>query len=94
MLASPDKKVMPIREIPPDGVSAVFIKAAKGASVAELSKKIEAAFKGVSVINIRQSTLSVKKDLTSAVRVFLFPVGIILSMATAITAAGGVFGMS
>jgi putative ABC transport system permease protein len=92
MIASQDKKVMPIQKIPPDGVSAVFIKAANGVSVSKLSKKIEDAFKGVSVINIKQSTLSVKKDLTSAVRVFLFPVGIILSMATAILAV--IFGMS
>jgi putative ABC transport system permease protein len=92
MLSSPDKKVMPIREIPPDGVSAIFIKAAKGASVAELSKKIEAAFRGVSVINIRQAGFSVKKDLTSTVRAFLLPVGIIVSMATAILAV--IFGMT
>jgi putative ABC transport system permease protein len=92
MLASPDKKVMPIRDIPPDGVSAIFIKAAKGASVAELSKKIEAAFKGVSVVNIRQSSFSVKENLTSTAGVFLFPVAIILSMSTAILAV--IFGMS
>ncbi|MGW8272543.1 MAG: ABC transporter permease, partial [Thermodesulfovibrionales bacterium] len=74
------------------GISAVFIKARSGVSVKELSRKIQKALPDVAVINIRESTLSVKRHLTSVLRAFMLPILVLLAMGTMIL--GIVFSMS
>lgn len=87
-----DERRLPISEVDPEGISAVFIKARSGVSVKELSRKIQKALPDVAVINIRESTLSVKRHLTSVLRAFMLPILVLLAMGTMIL--GIVFSMS
>ncbi|HDL21277.1 MAG TPA: hypothetical protein ENH30_08400, partial [Nitrospirae bacterium] len=71
-----------IKDIDPNGISAIFIKAKNNVDVKALSKKIIKKFNGIGVINVRESTLSVKRHLSSMLSAFLLPVIILLAMGT------------
>jgi len=92
LFASDREKRIQIKDIDVEGISAVFIKARDHVSVKDLKDRIESSFGNVSVINVKESTVSVKRHLTSMLRAFLVPILIVLVMGTLIL--GVIFSMS
>ncbi len=84
LFASDDEEAIRIEDIDPDGISAIFVKAKGNISIRELSEKIEKTFEDVSVINVKTSTVTVKRHLTSMLRAFFLPLVILLIMGTII----------
>ncbi len=84
LFSSDEEEVMAIKDIDPEGISAIFVKAKNRASINDLSRKIKDRFSDVSVINVRESTISVKRRLLSILDTFFFPVVILLIMGTVI----------
>ena len=80
------------RNIDPESVSILFIKAKKNAAIKELSDRIEESIKGISVVNVKSATVSVKKRLSKIIEFFFLPIIIFLLMGTLIL--GIVFSMS
>ncbi len=87
-----DAKAVPISEIDPNGISAIFVKTKDNVQIKELTKKIEKNYPAVSVINVKESTLTVKRQLTSILNAFILPILIILVMG--ILSLGVIFSMS
>lgn len=92
MFATDDVKRVSIKDIDPLGTSAIFIKTRNDVSVKDLSEKIEKTFKDVSIVNIKESTLTVKRHLASILNAFLMPILIVMTMGILIL--GVVFSMS
>ncbi len=92
LFATEDVKKIPIKEIDPHGISAIFVKTRDNVIIKELSDKIEKTFKDVSVINVKESTITVKRHLTSILNAFLMPILIVLTMGILIL--GVIFSMS
>jgi len=92
LFVSDKEKRVDIKDIDPDGFSAIFLKARDNIDLKALTKKIEDSFDGVSVINVREATVSVKRHLSSILSAFMLPILILLLMGTVIL--GVVFGMS
>ena len=86
------EKRVSIESIDPEGYSAIFVKARNNVSVKELAEKISKRFKGITVINVKESTISVKRHLSSLLRAFLLPILVLLTMGTVVL--GVVFSMS
>jgi putative ABC transport system permease protein len=92
LFASDTDEHIQINDIDPEGISAFFIKTKDDVSVMELSEKIEKTFKEITVINVKESTITVKRHLVSILRAFFFPILILLIMGTIILSV--VFSMS
>jgi putative ABC transport system permease protein len=92
LFATDEVKRIPISEIDPEGISAVFIKTGSDVSIQDLTKKIEKIIEGVSVINVKESTISVKRHINSVLSAFLLPIFIVLCMG--ILSLGVIFSMS
>jgi putative ABC transport system permease protein len=84
-------KHIPIEDISPDGISSIMIKLHDNVDAQAFSKKITDRFTEISVVNIKESTLSVKRRLISMIKVFTLPVLVLMIMSTIILAV--VFGM-
>ncbi|GBE00972.1 macrolide export ATP-binding/permease protein MacB [bacterium BMS3Bbin06] len=91
-LTSPEKGSISVKDVDPEGISAVFVKVRDNVSVKELAKKIEKDINGVTAINVKESTVTVKRQLTSMLKTFFLPVIVLLVMCTLILAV--VFSMS
>jgi putative ABC transport system permease protein len=81
-----------IKDIDPEGISAIFIKGGKGVSIKDLSERIRETVKGVSVVDVKESTVSIKRSLSSIAEVLMLPIIILLVMGTIIL--GIVYSMS
>lgn len=81
-----------LRDIDPNGISAIFIKVKNEVNVKEFADSITARFPDLSVINVRSATLSIKRQLTAMLDAFFLPIIILIVMGTVILAA--IFGMS
>jgi len=92
LFASEDDNKVPIDKIDPDGISAIFIKAKDSASITELTDKINKTIPDVTVINVKESTVSIKRHLTSILRAFFLPILVLFIMGTLILSV--VFSMS
>ncbi len=92
LFATDDVKRIPISEIDPEGISAIFVKTRSDVQIKELTEKIEKNIEGVSVINVKESTISVKRHINSILNAFLLPILIVLCMG--ILSLGVIFGMS
>ncbi len=84
LFPSDEETRMRIEDLEPDGISAIFVKAKDDVSIKELSAKIVSTFDGISVINVRTSTTTVKRHLSSIIRTFLLPLVLLLTMSTII----------
>jgi len=81
-----------IPDIDPETISAVFIKTKQDIDVIALSERIQSEIPEVQAINIKKSTLSVKRQMTAMLDAFLLPIVVILAMGVVIL--GVVFSMS
>lgn len=92
LFPSEEESKVSIKEIDPDGISAIFVKVKDHISPLELSKKITEKNKNLAVINVREATVSIKRHLTSVLRAFFLPIVVLFIMGTLIL--GVVFSMS
>lgn len=92
LFASDREKRIPIEDVDPYGISAIFVKARDGVSIKDLSNKIELLNPTIAVINVKESTVTIKRHLRSMLRAFFLPIIILLAMGTFIL--GIVFSMS
>ncbi len=79
-------------DIDPGTISAVFIKLHNNASVTETAELISKAIPEISVIKVKDSTISVKRSLTSLLDALVMPIIFLIIMGTAILAV--IFSMS
>ncbi len=87
-----DSRKRELAELNPDGISALFIKVAADADLKQLAAAIREKIAGVTPVNVRTATASIKRQLTSLLDAFFLPIIILLVMGTVILAA--IFGMS
>ncbi len=81
-----------LARLDPNGVSALFCKTRPGTDVKALAKRITDTLDGVTVVNVRAATASVKEQLTSVLDALFLPIIILIVMGTVILAA--IFAMS
>ena len=81
-----------LRDIDPEGISAVLIKVKDETDIKEFAKSIPTRFPELSVINVQSATLSIKRQLTKVLDAFFLPILILIVMGTVILTA--IFGMS
>jgi putative ABC transport system permease protein len=81
-----------IGDLDPEGFSAIFVKARDNVSIRNLADKIRRETEGTTVISVKESTLSIKRHISSILGAFLLPVVILLVMGTVVL--GIVFSMS
>jgi putative ABC transport system permease protein len=81
-----------LKEIDPEGISAIFIKVKDGVNNKEFAASIPSRFPDLAVINIQTATLSIKRQLTKVLDAFFLPILILIVMGTVILSA--IFGMS
>ena len=81
-----------LKEIDPEGISAVLIKVKDNVNVKEFAETIPSRFPNLSVVNVRAATQSIKRQLTAMLDAFFLPILILIGMGTIILAA--IFGMS
>lgn len=81
-----------LRDIDPEGISAVLIKVKDSVDVKAFAASIPQKFPDLAVINVRSATLSIKRQLTSMLDAFFLPIVILIVMGTVILAA--IFSMS
>lgn len=81
-----------LRDIDPEGISAVFIKVKDNVDVKAFAESIPVQFPDLAVVNVHAATLSIKRQLTAMLDAFFLPIIILIVMGTVILAA--IFGMS
>ncbi len=91
-LTNPVKGSISVKDIDPDGVSAIFLKLRPDVSVKEFAKRIEKDINGIGAVVVKESTVTVKRQISSLLSSFLIPIIILLLMCTLIL--GVVFSMS
>ncbi len=91
-LTRPEAKGVSLKDIDPEGVSAIFLKLRPDVPVKEFSKRLEKEIDGIGTIVVKESTVTVKRQISSLLNSFLVPVIVLLLMCTLIL--GVVFSMS
>lgn len=91
-LTNPVKESISIKDIDPDGVSAIFLKLRTDVPVKEFAKRIKKDIKGIGAVVVKESTVTVKRQISSLLSSFIVPIVVLLLMCTLIL--GVVFSMS
>lgn len=81
-----------LENIDPEGISAILIKVKDSVDVKTFAESIPKNFPDLAVVNVRATTLSIKRQLTAMLDAFFMPIIILIVMGTVILAA--IFGMS
>lgn len=92
LFPSEEESKVSIKDIDPDGISAIFIKVKDNVSIPDFSKKIIGNNKDVSLVNVKEATITIKRHLSSVLRAFFLPIMVLFIMGTLIL--GVVFSMS
>jgi len=92
LFPSEEESKVSIKDIDPDGISAIFIKVKDNVSIPDFSKKIIGNNEDVSVVNVKEATITIKRHLSSVLRAFFLPIMVLFIMGTLIL--GVVFSMS
>jgi len=92
LFPSEEESKVSIKDIDPNGISAIFIKVKDNVSIPDFSKKIIGNNEDVSVVNVKEATITIKRHLSSVLRAFFLPIMVLFIMGTLIL--GVVFSMS